>query len=75
MWDERLSRLFSILATLSPYSQITVRDLAQEYEVSERTIERDIEALQVAKLGVFYDGEKLKISRIGYRKIQSWMIS
>ncbi len=74
MWDERLSRLFGIIGTLSPHSQITVQDLAKEYEVSERTIQRDLEALQEAKLGIFYDGESIKISRIGYRKIRSWML-
>ena len=51
--DTRLARLFGILGLLSPYSQVTVHDLAAEYEVDERTIQRDIEAIQSAKLGVF----------------------
>ncbi len=74
MWEDRLSRLFSIVGELSPHSQITVQDLAREYEVSERTIQRDIQTLQEAKMGIFYDGESLKISRVGYRKIRSWML-
>lgn len=32
--QERLTRLFSILSQLSPYSQVTVNDLVAEYEVS-----------------------------------------
>lgn len=73
--EEKLSRLFGILGTLSPHSQVTVRELSQNYEVSDRTIQRDIATLQSAKLGVFYDDlGNLKISRVGYRKIRSWMI-
>ena len=72
--DERIGRLFAILGTLSPHSQVTVRDLAEEYEVSPRTIQRDLKALMNAELGIFYDNEKIKISRLGYRKIKSWMI-
>ena len=72
--EQRFSRIFGIVGTLSPYSQITVRELANEYEVSSRTIQRDIKALQNAKLGVFYEGHKLKISRTGYKKIRSWML-
>ncbi|NUM33437.1 MAG: HTH domain-containing protein [Candidatus Brocadiae bacterium] len=73
--EEKLSRLLGILGTLSPHSQVTVQELSAEYNVSNRTIQRDIATLQNAKLGVFYDdGGKLKISRVGYRKIRSWMI-
>ena len=75
MWEERFSRIFGIVSYLSPHSQVSVHDLAQEYEVCKRTIERDIEILQDAQLGVFYDGEKIKISRTGYKKIRSWMTS
>jgi predicted DNA-binding transcriptional regulator YafY len=72
---ERLERLFSILSYLSPYSQVTVHDLAAEYEVDERTIQRDIETLQSAKLGIFYDeNNAVKISRAGYSRIKSWIV-
>jgi len=73
--EEKLSRLLGILGTLSPHSQVTVRELSEEYDVSDRTIQRDIATLQKAKLGVFFDdGGSVKISRVGYRKIRSWMI-
>jgi len=73
--EEKLSRLLGILGSLSPHSQVTIRELSEEYEISERTVRRDIATLQNAKLGVFYDdGGKVKISRVGYRKLRSWMI-
>ena len=73
--EKRFRRLFSILAELSPYSQVTVHDLAAEYEVDERSIQRDLEVLQSAKLGVFYDeNATIKISRVGYGKIKSWIM-
>jgi predicted DNA-binding transcriptional regulator YafY len=71
---KRFERLFAILAQLSPYSQVTVHDLATEYNVDDRTIERDLEALQSAKLGIFYDeNSSIKISRVGYGRIRSWI--
>lgn len=73
--ENRFSRLFSILGELSPHSQVTVKDLANEYGVHERSIYRDIDVLQEAKLGVFYDeNNTLKISRVGYQKIRSWIV-
>lgn len=75
MWEQRIARLFSILSHLSPHSQLTVQDLAKEYEVDERTIERDIQLLESAQLGIFYDeNASIKISRIGYRRIRSWIL-
>ncbi len=71
--NQKMSRLFGILGQVSPHSQITVHDLAREYETTERTIRRDIEVLESAKLGVFYDEGKIKMSRAGYKKIKSWM--
>ena len=71
---ERLSRLFNILSQLSPHSQVTVHDLAVEYSVNERTIQRDIEVLERAELGIFADDEnRIRMGRNGYKKIQSWM--
>lgn len=72
--EKRFSRLFSILGELSPHSELTVHDLAVEYEVNERTIERDLEVLRAAQLGVFYDEyATVKISRVGYARIKSWI--
>ena len=74
MNQQRLVRLFSIIGQISPYSQLTVHELSQEYEVHPRTIERDIEVLQDAKLGVYLDeNEKIKIHKLGYKKIKQWM--
>lgn len=74
MSNVRMSRLFSIIGYLSPHSQITIPDLAKEYEVSKRTIRRDIEVLQNAQLGIFIEKNRIRISRIGYKKIRSWML-
>lgn len=73
MNQQRLTRVISILGYLSPHSQVTVHDLAAQYEVHPRTIERDVEALQEAKLGVYIDEASIKIHREGYKKIKSWM--
>lgn len=75
MWERRLGRLFSIVAYLSPHSQVTIEDLAREYEVDMKTIRRDLKILRSAQLGIFLEQGKIKISRIGYRRIQSWMVS
>lgn len=75
MWEQRIARLFHILTFLSPHSQVTIEDLAREYEVDEKTIKRDLQMLEEARLGVFNEDGKIKISRIGYRRIQSWMLS
>lgn len=76
MWEKRMERLFCILSYLSPHSKVTTADLAKEYEVNRRTIERDIQILSNARLGVSYDPDGyICISRTGYRKIRSWMLS
>ena len=72
MWNTRLSRLFSILGQLSPHSQTTISDLANEYDVSERTIERDIETL--SSIGVIFTEGKVSISRQGCQFISSCML-
>lgn len=72
--QERLCRLINIIGQLSPHSQVTVKELAAEYEVNERTIQRDVEVLERAQLGIFEDeNHTLKIGRNGYKKIKSWM--
>ena len=73
MQEKRFARMFAILGQLSPHSQVMIRDLACEHEVSKKTIQRDIDALMSAKLGVYYDEDRIRISRIGYGKILSWM--
>ena len=76
MQDQRFQRLCSIIGQLSPHSQITVHDLATEYQTTPRTIERDLQILQSAKLGIYYDTDNsVKIHRNGYKKIISWMTS
>ena len=76
MQDQRFQRLFSIIGQLSPHSQLTVHDLAAEYQVHERTIDRDLEVLRSAKLGIYCDADDtVKIHRNGYRKIAAWVLS
>ena len=73
MWKKRITRIFGILGRLSPHSQITIADLAREYEVSEKTIERDVQTLQGTSLGIFCEEGKIKISRKGCQLIANWM--
>lgn len=73
MNQQRLTRVISILGYLSPHSQVTVHDLAAQYGTSEKTIQRDVEVLQDAKLGVYIDDATIKIHREGYKKIKQWM--
>lgn len=73
---ERMGRIFNILGQLSPYSQVTVKDLAAEYGISERSVQRDIDVLERSELGIFKDEEnRIKIGKNGYKKIKSWMES
>ena len=73
MWNKRISRLFSILGQLSPHSQITIQELACEYEVSQRTIERDIQTLSM--VGVTISEGRVFISRQGCQSISAWMLT
>lgn len=49
----RADRLLSILLLLQVHRRLTARELARRLEVSERTIQRDMEALSVAGVPVY----------------------
>jgi predicted DNA-binding transcriptional regulator YafY len=51
----RASRLLSILILLQLRGRLTAEELAAEFEVSERTIYRDIDALSIAGVPVYGD--------------------
>ncbi len=51
----RASRLLSILILLQLRGQLTADDLAEEFEVSVRTIYRDIDALSAAGIPIYGD--------------------
>jgi predicted DNA-binding transcriptional regulator YafY len=51
----RASRLLSILILLQLRGRLTAEELADEFEVSERTIYRDIDALSMAGVPVYGD--------------------
>jgi predicted DNA-binding transcriptional regulator YafY len=51
----RASRLLSILILLQLRGRLTAEDLAAEFEVSERTVYRDIDALSAAGVPVYGD--------------------
>ncbi len=64
----RASRLLSILLTLQAKGRVTARTLADEFEVSERTIYRDIDSLSEAGIPVYSE----RGSDGGYRLLDGY---
>ncbi|MFG1820507.1 helix-turn-helix transcriptional regulator [Kribbella sp. NPDC049174] len=64
----RSSRLLSILLLLQTRRQLTARELANELEVSLRTIYRDVEALAAAGVPVYADQGRTG----GYRLVEGY---
>ena len=54
----KINRLFKIIYTLLQKERITAEELAERFEVSTRTIYRDIDVLSSVGIPVIYDERK-----------------
>ena len=68
MGTTRASRLLSILTTLQARERVTAQALADENEVSLRTIYRDIEALSAAGIPVYSERGQYSI-QLSYGRV------
>jgi predicted DNA-binding transcriptional regulator YafY len=80
--EMRASRLLSILTTLQARGRVTAQQLAQDCEVSLRTIYRDIDALAAAGIPVYsergaeggyrlLDGYRVRLNGLSQREAES----
>lgn len=63
---KRLSRLYSIYSYLQVNSIVSAKKLSEEFEVSTRTIYRDIRALEDAGIPIYLEGNK------GYKLVEGF---
>lgn len=60
-YDKTLTRLINILARLNSGEALSVKDLAEEFNVSERTIQRDFNNRLVSLYPIYQDKKKWKM--------------
>ncbi len=66
----KTDRLLSITLYLINHRKVTARELAERFEVSQRTIQRDMEALSVAGIPVYAD----RGNEGGYRILDTYTV-
>ena len=64
----RIDRLIGVLTTLQSRKNITVLDIADKYQISERTVFRDLKALGEIGVPISYDDQK------GYSILQGFFL-
>ena len=65
-YDKTLTRLNTIISKLNTGESLSVKDLAQEFNVSERTIQRDFNERLIALYPIYQDKKKWKMQD-GYK--------